>query len=94
MEIFVDNMEDLCGMMCDNIVPKEKEQWWIFTFGGGQKHEGYYCRVYGTFHSARQKMIDRHGKEWAFQYTLKEWNDWLERKPSYLPEETLLEEIN
>lgn len=93
MEVFVDNMEDLCSMMCDNNVPKEKEQWWIFTFGSGQKYSGKFCKVYGTFNSARQKMFDHYGDNWAFQYTLDEWGEWLRKKPPYLPEETLLEKI-
>lgn len=74
-------------------VSAEQEQWWIFTFGSGQLHEGQFCKVYGTFTTARQKMFDHYGDNWAFQYSLKEWGEWLRRKPAYVPEETLLEKI-
>lgn len=70
-----------------------EKQWWIFTFGYGQKHEGHYVKIYGTFDDARQKMFDRFGKDWSFQYTLQDWQDWENRRPPYLPIETMLEEI-
>ena len=71
---------------------KEK-QWWIFTFGYGQKYQNHYVRIYGTFDSARQKMFDKYGSEWSFQYTEPEWNQWEKERPSYLPTEEMLEEI-
>lgn len=67
--------------------------WWIFTFGGGQENEGYYVRVWGTYGTARQKMINKYGLKWAFQYSLKEWVK-MERDPHrFYPMETLLEVI-
>ena len=93
MEFEVNNAEDLCAMMCDNIVPKEKESWWIFTFGSGQEHAGYFVKVKGTFSSSRKKMFEKYGDMWAFQYSLEEWGEWLRRKPVYVPEEKLLEVI-
>ena len=44
----------------------EEKQWWTFTFGDGQQHEGMYVEIYGTFESARRKMFERYGSEWAF----------------------------
>lgn len=51
-----------------------KEQYWCFTFGYGQEHEGYYVKAQGTYGGARQKMIDMFGDKWAFQYSEEEWN--------------------
>lgn len=70
----------------------EEKQWWIFTFGYGQQYEGMYVKIYGTFDSARRKMFERYGDEWAFQYSEKEWKDWEDRRPEYIVE-LLLEEI-
>lgn len=53
----------------------EEKQWWTFTFGYGQQHEGMHVEIYGTFESARRKMFKRYGSEWAFQYNEKEWRD-------------------
>ena len=53
----------------------EEKQWWTFTFGDGQQHEGMYVEIYGTFESARRKMFERYGSEWAFQYNEKDWRD-------------------
>lgn len=69
------------------------EEWWVFTFGSGQKHGGHYVRIWGTFGSARQKMINKYGLNWGFQYSLKEWTC-MEKDPKRLwPMETLLEVI-
>ena len=70
------------------------EKWWIFTFGYGQKYEGHYVKINGTFGEAREKMFDKYGEEWAFQYSEEQWNDWLNTKPKWIPEESLLEIIN
>lgn len=53
---------------------KIEEQWWVFTFGSGQQHAGHYVKFYGTYSSARHKMVDKFGLEWAFQYSEEEWN--------------------
>lgn len=55
--------------------PQEPEQWWIFTFGYGQEHAGYYVKVYGTFGGARDKMFEKYGDKWAFQYSAVEWDE-------------------
>ena len=45
-----------------------EERNWYFTWGYGQKHENGYAVIHGTFNSAREEMIRRHGQRWAFQY--------------------------
>lgn len=70
----------------------EAKQWWTFTFGYGQQYEGMYVRIYGTLNSARRKMFERYGSEWAFQYSEREWRNWEHKRPNYICE-TLLEEI-
>ena len=57
--------------------------WWYFTFGGGQKHAGHFVKFFGTWMATRQKMFDKYGSNWAFQYSEEEWesmqdNPWLE----------------
>ena len=93
MEIYVDSAEQLCDLMCNNNLPKEKEGWFVFTFGQGQTYAGYLVKIYGTFSSTREKMMQKYGTEWAFQYTLEEWGEWLRTKPAYIPEEKVLEVI-
>ena len=68
----------------------EERRWWIFTFGSGQKHAGHYVRFFGTFDEARQQMFDAYGRDWCMQYTEEQWNDWLNRKPDWIPAETEL----
>lgn len=69
------------------------EEWWVFTFGVGQLFEGYYVRIWGTYESARKKMVDKYGLNWAFQYNLTDWSS-MERNPNrYWPMEKLLEVI-
>ena len=67
-------------------------EYYIFTFGQGQEHAGKYVKIYGSYNDAREKMFDRYGEKWAFQYSAEEWKAWEERRPSYL-EEKLLEVI-
>ncbi len=49
---------------------------WVFTFGFGQPHAGHCVRIPGTYDEARQKMMDRYGPHWAFQYSAEEWDAW------------------
>lgn len=70
----------------------EEKQWWTFTFGYGQEHEGKYVKIYGTYDSARKKMFKQYGQEWAFQYSEAEWQEWEQRRPMYIVE-TLLNKI-
>lgn len=71
----------------------EEKQWYIFTFGYGRQYQNQYVKIYGTYNSARQKMFDKYGSAWSFQYTEEEWNKWENTRPPYLPIETMLEEI-
>ena len=65
----------------------------IFTFGYNQQHEGRYVKVYGDYREAREKMMEKYGSEWGFQYTSEQWQDWINRKPDCIPLETFLEEF-
>jgi len=48
---------------------EEVKQDWYFTFGYGHDPGiGYYAVFHGTYGSAREEMIQRWGKKWAFQY--------------------------
>lgn len=49
------------------------DEWWYFTFGSGQEHEGFYVKIKGDFSTARGKMFEKYGNKWAFQYSEKEW---------------------
>lgn len=53
----------------------EKKQVWRFTFGVGQTNAGYCQPIFGTFSSARAKMVSMYGLEWCMQYSEKEWED-------------------
>jgi len=45
----------------------------IFTFGFGQKNEGCYTIIKGkTKDECRQKMFEKYGQEWSFQYDSEE----------------------
>lgn len=66
----------------------EERQNWIFTFGSGQPYEGHYVKIYGTFAEARDEMFKRYGRSWAMQYSEDECEDWLKRKPKWVPAET------
>lgn len=71
----VNSPEEMCDMMCNNQLPEEKEQWWVFTFGCRQENAGYHVRIWGTFFSARDKMFDKYGDKWGFQYSWEEWKE-------------------
>ena len=89
----VESLEEMCDMMCDNVVPKEKERWYYFTFGSGQVHAGFYVRIWGTYGSARSKMVDKYGDKWSFQYSEEQWKKWEQKRPKYFPIERELEVI-
>ena len=65
-------------------------EYWIFTFGYGQRHAGQYVKIFGTFGEARKKMFDLFGDKWAFQYSELEWKKWEKERPPYYPIETEL----
>lgn len=68
-------------------------EYWIFTFGSGQQHAGYYVKIRGTFDEARAKMFEKYGEDWSFQYSEEEWNEWERSRPPYVPIEKELEVI-
>lgn len=76
-----------------HISGKEKEkQYWIFTFGCGQKGAGTAVKIAGTYGEAREKMCNKYGNKWAFQYSEEEWNEY--QNDPYLCElETITEVI-
>ena len=49
---------------------------YIFTFGCGHLNEGKCVRVQGDYAEAREKMVDKYGLKWAFQYPAEEWDEW------------------
>lgn len=69
------------------------EKWWVFTFGSGQQHAGHYVKIRGTYGGAREKMFEKYGKDWAFQYSEEEWRNWELNRPIYVPIEKELEVI-
>lgn len=52
---------------------------WIFTFGLGREHGGHYVKFTGTYGEARDKMIAKYGDQWAFQYSMEEWQESLDK---------------
>ena len=48
--------------------PVEQQASWLFTFGGGQQHADRYVVLPGTYDSAREEMLRRHGQAWCGQY--------------------------
>ena len=69
------------------------EQWWYFTFGSGQKHAGKYVKIKGDYGTARQKMCEKYGIKWAFQYSEKEWQATMDDPERWWSMETELEVI-
>lgn len=96
-ECIVSSLEEMCDLMCDNNLPKEKEQWWIFTFGMSKEVYGdnaeKYVKIYGTYSTARSKMFDEYGSKWAFQYSEEEWTEMTLDPNRYWDMETHLKTI-
>lgn len=42
---------------------------YLFTFGHGHIYPNKFVRIKGDFSSAREKMIEKFGIKWAFQYS-------------------------
>lgn len=57
----------------------DEPQWYYFTFGFGQENAGHYVKIYGTYGEAREKMFERYGSKWAFQYSEEQWKAWENR---------------
>ena len=49
----------------------------IFTFPGNHPLKGHYQPIFASSgHIAREKMFERYGDAWGFQYTEEEWIEW------------------
>lgn len=71
-----------------------RPEYYVFTFGEGQQHEGQYVKIYSySYGEARDIMISRYGLDWGFQYSRREWEKWINEKPDYIPLEECLEVI-
>ena len=71
----ISSLEEMCDLMCNNAIPKQKKKWYYFTFGADQEHAGHYIKLWGTFDSTRRAMFDIYGTDWAFQYSEEEWEE-------------------
>lgn len=64
---------------------------YYFTFGYGQKHEGYYVKIIAESSSdARKTMSMIHGEDWAIQYDEEQFSRFLTNHPNYKSLETIL----
>lgn len=66
---------------------KEKDgEWWIFTFlNDGSEKAGKCVKIKGTYGEAREKMVDKYGTYFGFQYSEKEWEkDWNDPNRVYM----------
>jgi len=71
----------------------ESKCWYYFTFGVGQQFAGKYVKFFGTYFEAREKMFERFGADWAFQYDEKRWDEITNKPDRWWPmeEELVLE---
>lgn len=73
------NFEGGKGIPYENNEPKPyfKEmngEWWIFTFcNDGSEKAGKCVKIKGSYGEAREKMFDKYGEYFAFQYSEAEW---------------------
>ena len=51
------------------------EEVWYFTFCGKHKEHDCYVKFSGTHEEARDKMLEKFGSEWGFQYSEDEADD-------------------
>lgn len=63
---------------------------YCFTFGqshvhprGGHLMRDYWVEVHGDYGEARQKMIEKYGDKWAFQYPKSDFDDCYYRNGCY-----------
>lgn len=69
--------ETCCAFECNGVdcPTLPCEDYWIFTFGYGEKHSGKYVKIRGTHDQARKKMFEKYGESWAFQYSMEKWEE-------------------
>lgn len=74
--------DDVCGYLtAEDVIERYEEglKTYVFTFGSGRKNAGHYVKIKARdWNTARAKMISCFGEEWAFQYSLDVWQDWVE----------------
>lgn len=68
----------------------QKKQNWYFTFGYGHAYPDGYVKIHGTFAEAREKMFERFGPKWAFQYDEEAFMPQIERWNMYDVDEGVL----
>jgi hypothetical protein len=56
------------------------KQYYYFTFCyGDHEYRNCFIKFYGTYSEAREKMVNRFGIKWAFQYNEEEFKDQIEK---------------
>ena len=67
----------------------------IFTFGIHHPLGRHIQIIYAeNYRLARERMFERYGDSWGFQYTKEEWNKWQEKSAKWgLPEHEMLNTI-
>ena len=75
-----------------------KEQSWVCTFGQSTETYGDRAnkavRVFAnSYGEARQKMFERYGNKWAFQYSAEEWERFENDPERFWYLEEIVEEI-
>lgn len=77
-----DEDDDVRGYLTAEDVIKRYEEslkTYVFTFGKGHKNAGHYVKIKARdWDLARAKMFSYFGEEWAFQYSIDVWQDWIE----------------
>lgn len=56
----------------NDLVTKEVEQEWIFTFCADHVYPNGFCAFTGTYMSAREQMVRHFAAKWGFQYPSRE----------------------
>ena len=74
------------------------EQYWIFTFGQAKdtygNRAGKAVKIFAnSYGEAREKMFERYGDRWAFQYSAEEWKRFENDPKRFWYLEEIVEEI-
>ena len=70
-----------------------QDELYVFTFGDCHKYAGRYLVLKGTFNETRKKAFELFGDKWAFQYTMEEWNNVINKLKQEYPFAKLEKEI-
>lgn len=69
-----DNVTKIAPAARPERIPYDEPQTWYFTFGSDHQHPNGYIRFDGFGGSeAREAMVARFGRAWAFQYDAHDW---------------------